>query len=277
MNRRHFLALMAALAANASEERSLIMRQPALFISHGSPMNIVDDNPYTRRLKQLGPTLPKPKAILILSAHWATNGSAVSVVDKPETIHDFYGFPDSLYTITYDAEGEMTASLLLAHLTHARIDRRHGLDHGAWSVLVHLFPKHDVPVFQCSIDLSKPALWHYELGKTLSSLRDQGIMIIGSGNVTHNLGDIDMNRDAPVAPWARIFDDAFADALVHKHEKLIDFDLPYFDHAHPTLEHYLPILSILGSQQEGESITSIYEGFQHGTLSMRCFEIGVHL
>jgi 4,5-DOPA dioxygenase extradiol len=201
-------------------------------------------------------------------------GGVISMVDKPETIHDFYGFPNSLYSIKYDAEGERTASLLLANLTHARIDRGHGLDHGAWSVLVHLFPNHNVPVFQLSIDLSKSSQWHYELGKILSTLRDQGIMIIGSGNVTHNLGDFDMNRDAPVAAWAKVFDDSFADALVNDHKKLIDFDLPYFDHAHPTLEHYLPILPILGSRQEGENISNIYEGFQHSTLSMRCFQIG---
>lgn len=274
MNRRQFLALLAALAADASQKRNLTMRQSALFISHGSPMNVIDDNPYTRSLKQLGKTLSKPKAILIISAHWATNDSVVSVVEKPETIHDFYGFPDPLYAICYDAPGEMSASVLLAQLTHARIDRRHGLDHGAWSVLVHLFPKHDVPVFQLSIDLRRPASWHYELGKTLSTLRDQGIMVIGSGNVTHNLGDIEPNRDAPIAPWAQEFDSAFADALIEGHEKIIHYDLPHFSHAHPTLEHYLPILPILGSQKEDEAITTVYEGFQHSTLSMRCFQIG---
>lgn len=274
MNHRYFLALMAALAANATKERNLPMRQPALFISHGSPMNIIEDNPYTRSLKQLGTTLSKPKAVLILSAHWAMKGLAVSVVDKPETIHDFFGFPDDLYTIHYDAEGEIAAGLLLAELTHARHERRHGLDHGAWSVLVHLFPKHDVPVFQLSIDLSKPSIWHYELGKTLSSLRDQGIMIIGSGNVTHNLMDIDRNQNAAIALWAKEFDDAFANALTQNIEALIDFDLPHFTHAHPTIEHYLPILPILGSRKENENITTIYHGFQHGTLSMRCFQIG---
>lgn len=274
MNRRYFLALMAALAANATEQRNPSMRQSALFISHGSPMNIVDDNAYTRSLKQLGTTLAKPKAILILSAHWATNGSTVSIVNKPETVHDFFGFPDELYSIHYDAQGEIEAGLLLAELTHARIDRRHGLDHGAWSVLVHLFPKHDVPVFQLSIDMSKSALWHYDLGKTLSTLRDQGIMIIGSGNVTHNLGDTKSDRDAPVAKWTKEFDDAFSDALIHDHKKLIDFDLPHFAHAHPTLEHYLPILPILGSQKDGEFIHTVHKGFQHGTLSMRCFKIG---
>lgn len=250
------------------------MRQCALFISHGSPMNIIDDNPYTRSLKHLATTLSKPKAILILSAHWATNDSVVSAVDKPETIHDFFGFPDDLYTINYDTEGEITAALLLAELTHSRIDRRHGLDHGAWSVLVHLFPKHDIPVFQLSIDISKPGIWHYELGKTLSILRDNGIMLIGSGNVTHNLGDIASDRDASVVTWARKFDDAFVAALSEDTQALIDFNLPYFEHAHPTLEHYLPILPILGSKRENESITTIYEGFQHGTLSMRCFQIG---
>lgn len=250
------------------------MRQPALFISHGSPMNIIDENPYTRSLKQLAATLSKPKAILILSAHWATDGSAVSVVEKPETIHDFFGFPDRLYSLRYDAEGEIAASELLASLTHARIDRRHGLDHGAWSVLVHLFPKHDVPVFQHSIDLSRPAQWHYDLGNTLLALRDQGIMILGSGNVTHNLTDIRRDRDAPVSAWAKEFDDAFAVALTNNVQALIDGDLPHFAHAHPTIEHYLPILPILGSQKEDETIRTIYEGFQHGTLSMRCFQIG---
>lgn len=274
MNRRHFLILTAALAARAAEERNPAMRQPALFISHGSPMNIVEDNPYTRSLKQLGTTLSKPRAILILSAHWATDGAAVSAVEKPEIIHDFFGFPDRLYSIRYDAQGELAASELLAHLTHARIDRRHGLDHGAWSVLVHLFPKHDVPVFQHSIDLSKPAQWHYELGQTLSLLRDQGIMILGSGNVTHNLMDINRDRDAPVAAWAKEFDDSFANALTEEVQRLIDFDLPHFSHAHPTLEHYLPILPIAGTRKEGDKIRTIFEGFQHGTLSMRCFQIG---
>lgn len=274
MNRRHFLALLAALSAYGAEERNIPMRQSALFISHGSPMNSIEDNPYTRSLKQLGSTLSKPKAILVLSAHWATNGSVVSVVDKPETIHDFFGFPDELYTIHYDAEGEIAAALLLSELAHTKIDRRHGLDHGVWSVLVHLFPKHDVPVFQLSIDMSKPGEWHYALGKTLSILRDQGIMVIGSGNVTHNLGDIDWNTDAPVALWAKEFDDAFASALTNDRQALIDFDLPHFKHAHPSIEHYLPILPILGSQNEDETLSTIYEGFQHGTLSMRCFQIG---
>ncbi|WP_295054161.1 4,5-DOPA dioxygenase extradiol [Sulfuricurvum sp.] len=250
------------------------MRQSALFISHGSPMNIIEDNPYTQSLKRLGKSLSKPKAVLIISAHWATNGSIVSAVDKPETIHDFYGFPNSLYTLRYDVQGETTASLLLAHLTHAKIDRRHGLDHGAWSVLVHLFPNHDVSVFQLSIDLTKPSQWHYDLGKTLSILRDEGIMVIGSGNVTHNLGDIDPDRDTPTAAWTKEFDNAFADALIHNHKKISDHTLPYFNHAHPTLEHYLPILPVLGSQNDGEEITTIFEGFQHGTLSMRCFQVG---
>ncbi len=268
MDRRLFLLSIPAFAYAMSKEKPMT-KAPALFISHGSPMNIIDDNAYTRDLKALGKKLEKPRAVLVISAHWIGRSPAVSVVEHPETIYDFYGFPDALYDVTYDASGGVDEAKAVAESFGFATEAR-GLDHGSWSVLHHLFPEHDVPVFQLRIDMTKPFAWHYQLGAELAILREHGIMVIGSGNVTHNLYDRQMAVEAPVSAWAREFHEGFLEGVTKDHGILIDAPtrLPRFAHAHPTVEHYIPLLPIMGSQGEGERVRLFHEGYQHGTLDM---------
>lgn len=244
---------------------------PVLFLAHGSPMNAVEDNPFTQSLQRLGQELTKPKAILCVSAHWYGAGSFVSSAEKPETIHDFGGFPRELYRIQYPALGhpalaEKTATLLGDFSLENR-----GLDHGTWSVMRHLYPNADVPIFQVSLNSTLPAQSHFDLGSRLSALRNDGILLVGSGNVAHNLGDITWDEKAEPFPWAVAFDKALRNILVEgKIKKLIDYPaLPNGDHAVPTPDHYLPFLWMLGAS-EGSKLSFPYEGFQNGSLSMRC-------
>lgn len=259
---------------------------PVLFIGHGSPMNVVLDNSFTRSLAAWGQRLPRPRAIMVISAHWLTEGTYVGCMDRPKTIHDFYGFPDELYRKRYPCPGsaaDAREAAQLARTAGARCDADWGLDHGAWSVLLHLFPKADIPVFQFSLDYrfndwhAKPPQYHYDLGKELADLRGKGVLIIGSGNIAHNLGMIDFDMDAPAMDWARTFDEAVKDALqVRDDRKLISLasDGPAAGLAVPTQDHYLPLLYAIALRKKNEPLSFTYEGFQHGSISMRCFQIG---
>jgi 4,5-DOPA dioxygenase extradiol len=262
-------------------------KMPVLFIGHGSPENVIFDNSYTRDLQRIGKELPKPKAILVISAHWLTVGTSVSCVTKPQTIYDFYGFPEEMYTITYPAPGspEMaTKTKELISNVNVSINTQWGLDHGAWTVLYHLFPKADIPTYQLSIDYQfhnwKPRNleYYYEIGKQLANLRSQGVLIIGSGNITHNLGIIDFeNIEGKPMDWAKEFDEYIRNALVKRDLSAIFNYEKAGQPAHlavPTLDHYLPMIYTLGLQEENDKFTFIHEGFQYGSLTMRAFKIG---
>lgn len=255
-------------------------RQPVMFIGHGSPMNIIRDNDFTRSLRELGARTARPQALLVVSAHWLTRGETrVSTNPKPPLIYDFGGFPDELYRQTYAAPGHPDLARATAQqVTSIRIHEDHemGLDHGAWSILKHLWPQADIPVFQLSVDYAQPPAFHYVLGQELRRLRQRGVMILGSGNLVHNLrllqGD---EAQAKPFPWAQEFDAwARGRLLEGDHPSLIRYDQQgqVARLAVPTNDHYLPMLYILGLLEPGERIRFTHESFQNGSISMRCFE-----
>jgi 4,5-DOPA dioxygenase extradiol len=262
-------------------------KMPVLFIGHGSPLNIILDNSFTRSLAALGKRLPKPKAIMVISAHWLTKGTFVGCTEKPETIHDFFGFAEELYDVGYPCHGASgEAALVTETLKKAAVtcDHSRGLDHGAWAILRHLYPRADIPVFQLSLDYTfnewdpKPLQYHYELAAGLSELRSRGVLIIGSGNIVHNLGMFDFtNIEAKPFDWAVEFDEQVRSNLISgNHQDLIHFRNmgKAAALAVPTLDHYLPMIYAISLQEKNESLAFTYEGFQYGSISMRCFQIG---
>lgn len=254
------------------------MRMPALFIGHGAPTNALADNPYTKALTQLGKDLPRPKAILCVSAHWITPGSRILAVENPETIHDFGGFPPAMYKIQYPASGASVLARKTAEELRLPTDETWGLDHGTWSVLVHMYPKADVPVFQLSLDQSKNFEENLGLGRKLESLREQGILILGSGNLTHNLGEINWEPNAEPVDWAVEFDAKAKQAIEKRDLKFLttpeDWGKGLFRKNHPTADHYLPLLYAIGSSTEKDKPSYPYEGFEYGSLSMRMVRFG---
>ncbi len=261
-------------------------KMPALFLGHGSPMNIVLDNDFTRSLAALTEELPRPEAILVISAHWLTDGTFVGCQERPSTIHDFYGFPRELYQVNYGAPGApVLARAVCDRVSRVAVacDETWGLDHASYSVLRHMYPAADVPVFEMSLDYAfndwypKPVRHHYELARELRPLRREGVLIIGSGNLVHNLRLIDFSAGAEPYEWALEADAAIKDNLVRgDHDALIDYagsDKPA-SLAVPTLDHYLPMIYALALQEEGEDLRFTYEGIAHGSVSMRCFRVG---
>jgi 4,5-DOPA dioxygenase extradiol len=262
-------------------------KMPVLFIGHGSPMNAIMDNEFTRSLSAWGKRLPRPRAIMVVSAHWLTGGTSVTCMEKPRTIHDFYGFPHELYALNYPAPGAPDEAKFAAGAIRSvpvGCDHDWGIDHGAWSVLRHLYPQADLPVFQLSLDYSfndwhpKPLRYHYDLAAQLAVLRSRGVLVVGSGNIVHNLSLIDFQHmDAPPVDWAVEFDGLVTERLLGKnHHDLMQLNRLGSSArlAVPTLDHYLPLLYTIALQEENESLTFTHEGFQHGSLSMRCFQIG---
>lgn len=258
-------------------------RMPALFLGHGSPMNAIEENEFVQGFRKIAETIPqKPKAILCVSAHWYTKGTKVTAMEMPPTIHDFGGFPKALYEVQYPAKGDpelaKNTKTLLSPV-EVELDDQWGLDHGAWSVIKHLYPKADIPVIQMSIDYSKPASYHFELAKKLHSLRDKGILIIGSGNIVHNLRMVDfrnIDKDDYGYDWAR-------EARQTINILLLDGDYkPLFDYnskgravqlAIPTPDHYLPLMYTLGLQQKGESLQLFNDKMVGGSISMTSVKI----
>ena len=249
---------------------------PSLFLGHGSPMNLILENSFTEALEALSKELPTPKAILVISAHWYTNQTAVSVSSgiSYETIYDFYGFPPALYELSYESPSNNTLSKRIATLLDVPLVER-GLDHGAWMPLHFLFPKASVPVIQLSINKNLPLASHVKLGEQLQVLREEGIMIIGSGNLTHNLGLVDFyNINAPAVQWAKnvdtFVDKAFMendiDALVRIESLCSDFRT-----AHPSIDHYLPLLYIAGTRRAEDEVKILNPFFQNSSLSMKGF------
>jgi len=255
------------------------MKMPALFIGHGSPMNVLYDNSYTKHLHKLGKELPLPKAILVVSAHWMTNGTYISASTKPETIYDFYGFPDELFNIIYPCIGSPEIAELIAEKLkdfNVKTDKNYGLDHASWAVLKHMYPDANIPVLEMSIDLNKSFQYHYDVGKALNFLRDEGVLIIGSGNLVHNLRRVDFNDDASPFDWATESDEVFKKLLLEKDiEKLLN---PFpvsksISLAIPTPDHYIPMLYIIGMMKDNDQLSFTHEGIQNGSVSMRCFMI----
>jgi 4,5-DOPA dioxygenase extradiol len=278
-------AALAALQVQAQAPRTAVpqRRMPVIFIGHGSPMNAIADTAFTRRLAQWGRDLPRPAAILSVSAHWLTRGTtAIDVQSRPKTIYDFSGFPKALSDITYPAHGDPArARQVLGLVRQAKVvpSQDWGLDHGTWTVLHHLYPKADIPVFQLSIDYDRPAAFHRAIGRELAALRESGVLIMGSGNVAHNLRVTDRGRpDGVMAsrPWAQSFDNAIKQALAERDDAaLLAYQrLPGADVAVATPDHYYPFLYALGAAAPNERPQTVYEGFQSGTISMRCVQFG---
>lgn len=253
---------------------------PAVFFGHGSPMNALEQNRYSDAWRRIGASMPKPRAILCVSAHWYIRGTAVTAMEQPRTIHDFGGFPRELFEVRYPAPGSPLLAARVRELlapVDVRQDQEWGLDHGTWSVLVHAFPDADVPVVQLSIDAGKPAHWHYDLAARLAPLRHEGILIAGSGNVVHNLGTIRWENDAPPFDWAVRFNDRVrSHLLAREHEPLIGFETFGADGrlSVPTPEHYLPLLYVLAQQQPDEAISLPLDGIELGSIGMLTAVVG---
>jgi 4,5-DOPA dioxygenase extradiol len=235
-----------------------VLRMPVLFVGHGNPMNAIEQNEFHRGWENVGRQLPRPKAIVCISAHWETRGVSIMASEKPETIHDFYGFPPALFAVQYPAPGDVplarrTADLLAQAKPH--LDLEWGLDHGTWSVLIAMYPKADIPVIQLSLDTRQPASFHYDLAQKLAPLRDEGVLILGSGNLVHNLRLFDFGDPTP-PDWASRCDEVIQKRIIARdHKALIAYETltPEARLAVPTTEHYLPLLYALALQNEGES------------------------
>lgn len=257
---------------------------PALFIGHGSPMNAIQSNRFTQTLTQWGEALGRPKAILMVSAHWLSErDTRVSTTAKPPMIYDFGGFPAPLYEVQYPAPGAPAEALkAAARLAPRQVgqDAARGLDHGTWSVLKHLYPAADVPVFQLSIDITRDGAHHLALGRALAALRGEGVMIVGSGNVVHNLRILDESLGETTRAstgWAQTFDDAVKEAMDAGDTKALaewEFLTEGARTAVPFPDHYFPMLYAAGAAQSGEKPRHVFEGFHEGTLSMRCVQWG---
>ncbi len=253
-------------------------RMPAVFLGHGSPMNALEENAYTEVWRRLGASLPRPSAILAISAHWTTRGTSVTAMAAPTTIHDFGGFPQALFDVRYPAPGDPALATrvgqLLAPLA-VRPDHEWGLDHGTWSVLLKVYPQADVPVVQLSLDVTQPAAYHYELGARLAPLRDEGVLLLATGNVVHNLRL--MSRSGAVPDWAQEFNQRVRAAMLGDDpHQLVNYTEwgRAAQLAVPSVEHFLPLLYVLGCRQADESVAIIADGIEAGTLSMLSAAVG---
>jgi 4,5-DOPA dioxygenase extradiol len=259
----------------------MIQPMPAIFFGHGNPMNELQSNDYTKGWAALGRTIPKPRAILSISAHWYVPGTFVTAMPFPKTIHDFGGFPQELYRVKYPAPGDPDlAQRIQKTLSPLSIglDQQWGLDHGTWSVLCHVFPQADIPVVQLSINEKQPAAFHYELAKRLAPLRDEGILVIGSGNLVHNLHAYAWGRhDVEPFDWALRFEKRVRELLTASdHAPLITYETLGHDAllCVPTPDHYLPLLYVIALQRENEQVSFPIEGVDGGSVSMLAVELG---
>lgn len=257
-------------------------RMPALFLGHGSPMNVLQENRYTQAWRQAGQTLPRPRAIIAVSAHWYTQGTAVTAMKDPRTIHDFGGFPQALFDTRYPAPGSPELAQEIADTlapVQVRLDHEWGLDHGSWGVLIKMYPDADIPVVQLSVDATKPPAWHFEQGKKLAALRDSGVMIVASGNVVHNLRKVSWDGTAEAWPWALGFSQYVRDNLSYQGEAASHPLVNFMQHpdaalSNPTPEHYLPLLYVLGARQANEPVSVPVEGMEMGAISMLSVQVG---
>lgn len=256
-------------------------KMPVLFLGHGSPMNAIEENEFVQGFRKVGQEITRPKAILCISAHWETRGTFVTAMENPPTIHDFGGFPQALFDVQYPAPGspelaQETKSLITK--SEVGLDHKWGLDHGAWSVVKHLYPNADIPVIQMSIDYTKPAQYHYELAQQINSLRQKGILIIGSGNMVHNLRMVAWSKlnEEFAFDWATEANEKMKSFINSgDHQQLIDFRSQgrAFDLAIPTPEHYLPLLYTLALKEENDKVTLFNDKPVAGSLTMTSLKI----
>ena len=279
------IPMMSALnkLENITDSFDSSKRMPVLFLGHGSPMNGIEDNEFVRAFKKQGQQLEMPNAIIVVSAHWETNGTFVTAMQNPRTIHDFGGFPKELYEVQYPAPGHPKLAKEISEFINpagtVHLDDKWGLDHGAWTVVKHLFPKADVPVIQLSLDYKMTPQQHYELAQQLKSLREKGVLIVGSGNMVHNLRKVDFSKinenfgydweieaDSKMKKWI----------LEGNHQNLIDFKKQgeAFNLAIPTPEHYLPLLYTLGLKDEKDNTTIFNDNPLGGSLTMTSVKFG---
>jgi 4,5-DOPA dioxygenase extradiol len=258
-------------------------KMPVLFLGHGSPMNAIEENEFVTGFRNVGKEIEKPNAILCISAHWETKGTFVTAMEKPRTIHDFGGFPQELFEVEYPASGSpelATETKSIISKTEVGLDDKWGLDHGAWSVIKHMYPKADVPVIQMSLDHSKSPQFHYELAKELNSLRQKGVLIVGSGNMVHNLRKVAWNKLNEIDyayDWAQEANDKIKEYIVKRdHQPLINYSSQgkAFELAIPTPEHYLPLLYSLALREEEEEINLFNDKAVGGSITMTSLKIG---
>ena len=255
-------------------------KSPLLFVGHGSPMNGIEDNEFSQRWKEMGKSLPTPKAVLVISAHWFTKGTFITAMENPKTIHDFYGFPKALFDVQYPAPGSPalaaeTASLV--HKTKVGLDHEWGLDHGTWSIVKNMFPLANIPVLQLSIDYTQKPQYHYELAVEIAALRKKGVLIMGSGNMVHNLGIMDWKLQNDGYEWANEMNAKFKQLIsAGDHHALINYEQlgSAAKLSIPTPEHYLPMLYILGLKEEKENLSFFNDKTLMGSISMTSFKVG---
>ncbi len=292
MNRKNFITLLSGGVAMASiqpfydwtkglgEEEE---KMPVLFIGHGSPMNAIEDNIFSKRWQQMGKEIPTPKAVVVVSAHWLTKGTMVTAMPNPKTIHDFGGFPQALFDVQYPAPGSPELATEIQKLiTNPAVELDHdwGLDHGTWSVVKHMYPDADIPVLQLSIDYYKPAAYHYELAKQLLALRKKGVLIIGSGNMVHNLRMVawdKLNEPEYGFDWALEMNDVFKNKISNGfHKELIQYEKLHkaATLAIPTPDHYYPLLYILALQTDNDKVEFFNDKAVGGSLTMTSVKIG---
>ena len=258
-------------------------KMPALFIGHGNPMNTLEVNGFTSAWRSLGEELPKPQALLVISAHWFIGATAATAMPNPRTIHDFYGFPQELFEFQYPAPGAPELAQEIAEVVQPLwlgLDQdQWGLDHGTWSVLTHIYPDANVPVVQLSINALKPLEYHLQLARKLAPLRERGVMIVASGNVVHNLRRLQWNEPDAAFDWAERFDDAVVEQLASAPGDVLrvtehrDYSL-----AVPTPDHFIPLLYIAGlADSEDAPVKALIRGYAMGSISMTCYGLGTNL
>ncbi|MFH1121970.1 MAG: 4,5-DOPA dioxygenase extradiol [Bacteroidota bacterium] len=291
MKRREFLKSLTVLTAtgyamklnalhNLSGSLNNTGKMPVLFLGHGSPMNAIELNEFSKGWRTVGKSLPVPNAILCISAHWETKGTFVTAMEKPRTIHDFGGFPQELFDVQYPAPGSPELALETQRqlkMTEAGLDESWGLDHGAWSLTKHLYPEANIPVIQLSLDYSKSPREHYELARELAALREKGVLIIGSGNMVHNLRSIDRRNPDSGFDWAIETDTKIRQMIADgNHQSLMDYQKAgrAFEQSIPTPEHFLPLLYTLGLQDKKEEVGFFNAKTIMGSISMTSVRIG---
>ena len=251
-------------------------KMPILFVGHGSPMNAIEDNQYTKTWRDIAKRIPKPKVILSISAHWYTDGTRIMNEENPKTIHDMYGFPKELYEVQYNTAGAPDIASIARSLIsrETRYDNSWGIDHGTWSVLTHMYPDRDIPVFQISVDASAPPETHYKIGKELSALREQGVLLFASGNIVHNLGMVDWNKEGEGFDWAHEFDEYIYENIINQnHENILKFNEKgnAARLAVPTPDHFYPLLYMLGASSEADQIRVYNKSCELGALTMTSY------
>ncbi|MBO6211576.1 4,5-DOPA dioxygenase extradiol [Algoriella sp.] len=255
-------------------------KMPVLFLGHGSPMNAIEENIFVEGWRNIGKSIPKPNAIICISAHWETKGTKVTALQQPKTIHDFYGFPQALFDVQYPAPGSPELADEIKNLiktSDVELDKMWGFDHGSWSVIKFLYPEADVPMIELSLDVYKTPKQHYELAKELNALRRKGVLIVGSGNVVHNLRAMDWHNPTGGFDWAIEANETFKEIVTsNDHQQLFNFfeKGPAFNMAVPSLEHYLPSIYSLALQEKDEEVTLFNDQLIYGSLGMLSFKIG---